>query len=336
VKRPTGVVVHAILLALVSLLMLVAALVFAVGATLGRNGLTAPGAPPAPAQPPWMASFDLVLCALFVVLAGWGVATMAGLFGMRRWARISVLIIGGALGVMGVISLATSVLMMVAFPTPQVAGVDPSQAQLAKSMLKVVFSLIAVFYALVTALGITWLVYFNRKPVKDAFAGGAPLAEGRRPVLIGVIAVLNIIGAPLCVLAAWSPLPVVFLGFTFHGAAKAVLYVGFGLLEGVAGVGLWQLKEWGRRMELALLALGAVHCLVLLVRPSLLTRMNAEVSRVMQVQQPAWTAHFQTVLYRGTFGFSMVLIAAFIVVLQVYRSKFGPGREQRLGPVLVS
>jgi hypothetical protein len=336
VKRPTGVVVHAILLALVSLLMLVTALVFAVGATLGRNGLTAPGAPPAPAQPPWMATFDLVLCGLFVGLAGWGVATMAGLFGMRRWARISVLIIGGGLAVLGLVSLGTSLLILAVFPTPAVAGVDPSQAELAKRLFKVVFALVAVFYAVMTALGITWLVYFNRKPVRDAFAGGAPLVEGRRPALIGVIAVLDLIGAPLCVLAAWSPLPVVFFGFTFHGAAKAVLYVGFGLLEGVAGVGLWQLKEWGRRLELALLALGAVHCLVLVVRPSLLTRMNAEVSRAMQVQQPAWTAHFQTVLYRGIFGFSVVLIAAFIVVLQVYRSKFGPGKEQRLGPVLVS
>ncbi len=334
-KRPTGVVVHGILLALVSLLMLVTALIFAVGATLGQNGLAAPGAPPPPAQPAWMASFDLGLSVLFLGFAGWGVATMAGLFGMRRWARISVLIIGGALAVVGAISLAFLVLMMVAFPAPPLAGVDPSQARLAQSMLKVVLSLIAVFYGLMAALGVVWLVYFNRRQVREAFAGGAPLVEGGRPVLIGVIAVLNILGAPVCLLAAWGPLPAILFGFTFHGAAKVAIYAGFGLLEGAVGAGLWQLKEWGRRLELALLGLGAVHCLVLLVWPASLMRMNAEVSRTMQVPQQPWTAHFQLTLYRGTFGFSILLIAAIMVALHAYRDRFGSRQEKRLGPVLV-
>lgn len=340
VKRPVGVAVHGILLAMVSLALLVLALCCAVAGTLGKNGVNAPGAAPAPAMPPWIAGFDLVLCALLVGLAAWGIATMAGLFGMRGWARVSVLIFGGGMALLGLLAMGTSVLMMVAFPMPALADVDPAQAQLAKSMFRVVFLLSAIVYGLVGTLGITWLVYFNRRRVRAAFAGveAEALVESpsRRPLLVGAIAVLSLTGAPLCALMAWSPFPAVLFGFSFHGAAKVVFYVAFGLAQGVAGAALWQLKEWGRRLEIGLLGLGAVNCAVYLVRPTLLMRANAEVSRAMLVQQPLWTEHFQTVLYRGTFGMSIVLIAAVMVVLVAYRSRFRPEEEpQPRGPMLV-
>jgi hypothetical protein len=328
VKRPVGVVVNAILMALISLLLLVMALSFALVAAVGRNAGAIAGATPGPALPPWMAGMELALCAVFVGLAAWGITTVAGLFGMRRWARFSVLIIGGGLAVVGLISVLSTALMMAAFPAPPAGGLDPSQAQMAGTMVKVFFAFTAVFYALLTGLGVYWLVYFNLKRVRAAFGGAdGTEAESPRPVMIGVLAVLCMLGAPICLLSAWFPFPAMFFGLAFHGAAKATIFVSFGILQGAAGVGLWQLKEWGRRLELVFLGLGVVNSAVYVARPSLVTRMSIDVSQAMRVPQQPWTEHFQTVMARGTFAFSILLMVAMMVVLAVYRGKFGPKVE---------
>lgn len=336
-KRPGGVVVNAIFLGLVSLVLLLAALVMALAATLVRNGAAAAATAGAPQVPAWMTGFELGLSAFCLGLAAWGIATVAGLFGMRRWARYSVLIIGGGLAVLGLISVLSTVVTMFAMPAPPTAGLDPQQAQTMKSMFKAVFALVAVFYGLLTVLGVTWLVYFNRKTVREAFANaaGVTLEESRRPLLVSVIAVLCMIGAPGCLLMAWLPLPATIFGFTLHGAGKAWLYVVFAVVQGVVGVGLWQLREWGRRLELVFLGLGMVNCLIYLARPSLLTKASTEVYQSMSVPTQPWTGHFQTVMYRSTFSVSILLMVALMVVLQVYRGKFGVKEEPPMaGPVV--
>jgi hypothetical protein len=353
VKRPAGVVVSAVLLALVALGLLGMALLMAFAALMTKN-LPAAGGPGAPPVPPWMMGFMLCVCAFFLALAAWGIATVAGLFGMRRWARISVLIIGGGMAAMGLISLASSLAIPYLVPIPQSAGVDPARAHAAQTIVRAVYGTIAGLYALVTALGVYWLVYFNLKRVREAFAGaaGGPggagsvglaamgttgiQVESRRPVLISILAVLCLVGAPTCLAAAFLPFPATMLGFTLHGAAKVTLYVAFGGAQGAAGVGLWRMEEWGRRLELALLVLGLVNCVIYMVRPGLMVQASAEIYKSMSLPAPPWAEHFQTILYRGTFAASILLMVAYMIPLIYYRRKFGRGNEpKRLGPVLV-
>jgi hypothetical protein len=338
VKHPVGVVINAIFLAVISLFVLLMALGMALAATLISKAGTipaTPGAPAMPAIPPWMAGFELGTSGFFILLAAWAIATVAGLFGLRRWARYSVLVIGGAMAAIGSISLLTTAVTMALMPMPQPASVDPSQAHLAQSMMKTVFAFILVFYGLVAALGIYWLVYFNLKRVREAFAGPAGvLVESRRPGLISVIAVLCFIGAPACLVMALLPFPATMLGFTLHGVAKGALYAVFAGLQAAVGIGLWRMEEWGRRLELGFLALGVVNCLVYVVRPGLMVQATREMYKSMSVPPQPLTPQMQSILYRGTLLVSILMMVAFMIPLIYYRRKFGP-QDEAQGPVLV-
>jgi hypothetical protein len=340
VKRPVGVVINAIFLAVISLFVLLMALGMALAATLiGKAGAMAgtPGAPAMPAIPPWMAGFELGMSGFFILLAAWEIATVAGLFGMRRWARYSVLVIGGGMAAIGLISLLGTAVTMAVMPMPQPATTDPSQIHLAQSMMKGAFAFILVFYGLVAGLGIYWLVYFNLKRVREAFAGPpGVLVESRRPALITVIAVLCFLGAPACLAMAILPFPAAMFGFTLHGVAKGLLYAVFAGLDAAVGIGLWRMEEWGRRLELAFLGLGVVNCLVYLVRPGLMLQAAREINQSMSVPPQPYGPQVQSILYRGTFLVSMLVLVAFMIPLIYYRRKFGRADEpQAQGPVLV-
>jgi hypothetical protein len=339
VKRPVGVVINAIFLAVISLFVLLMALGMALAATLiGKAGAMAgtPGAQATPAIPPWMAGFELGMSGFFILLAAWAIATVAGLFGMRRWARYSVLVIGGGMAVIGSISLLTTAVTMAVMPMAQPAGVDPSQAHLAQSMMKAVFAGVLVFYGMVAGLGIYWLVYFNLKRVREAFAGpSGVLVESRRPMLISALAVLSFIGAPACLAMAILPFPATMLGFTLHGVGKGLLYAVFAGLQAAIGVGLWRMEEWGRRLELGFLGLGVVNCLVYMVRPGLMVQATREMYKSMSVPSQPLTPQMQSILYRGTFLVSILMMVAFMIPLIYYRRNFEREDEpQAQGPVL--
>jgi hypothetical protein len=187
-----------------------------------------------------------------------------------------------------------------------------------------------LFYALVGALGIWWLVYFNRKQVRDIFAGaGGQIAESRRPFLIALLAVLNLIGAAGCLLMALLPLPLLLLGFILHGWQKTAICFAFAALQAAVGIGLWRLREWGRRLALAVMALAAVQCVVCVVRPSLLMRYNAELNRIMAPIQPqTLPPQFQTMMLSVSFGFSILFCVAIAAVLIHYGYAFQQGIEQ--------
>jgi hypothetical protein len=276
----------------------------------------------------WMAAVMYVLAALSVALALWAAMTAVGLFRLWRWARYSMLVIGGCLVLIGLPSLLMMlVLTFVTLPLP--ANADPAQAQMAHSIMKVMFGVISVFYAIMCAIGVSWLVYFNRKKVRDVFAGVAgQVVESPRPFLISVIAVLSLIGGVACLLIAFLPLPVPFLGFMLHGWEKAAVYLAYtGLLAGAA-VGLWLLQEWGRRLAIAVQVVGLAQYVAYLVRPSLLTDYSAQMNQTMHISQPPASPQLQTMFYIPIFGFGILFLLAILWVLVHYRGVF----RQRVAP----
>jgi len=324
VKRPFGVTFSAILLLLGSLLQLLMAFLMALsGALSGKipsSGL--PGAPAPPPMPNWMPAVMYVLCAFFVALAAWGILTSVGLFRLRRWARYSVLIIGGGLALIGLVSL-LSTLMMLAVPPPMPASVDAYQAPMVQTMTKFIFAIVAFLYGIVCAVGISWLVYFNLKRVREVFAGApGEAAESRRPLLISVLAVLSMIGAGCCLLAAFIPFPAAILGWILYGWGKVALYLVFAGVEAAVGIGLWRLEEWGRRLALGAMALGLANSVVYLARPSLMLQYSAEVNRLIDPMQSPLPAQSQTILYSSSLGFGVLLSIAILAVLIYCRGAF--------------
>jgi uncharacterized membrane protein (DUF2068 family) len=331
-KRPFGLVFSAIILLIGSLFQFLMAGVMALsGAAMPKGTATGgfPGAPPTAPMPAWIPVYMYCLSVFVICLGVWGIVTTIGLFRLRRWARYSILVIGGGLALIGTVSmLVTALLVFVPLPLP--ASADPSQAQTVQGMIKVIFVVVALFYALVGALGIWWLVYFNRKQVRDIFAGaGGQIAESRRPFLIALLAVLNLIGAAGCLLMALLPLPLLLLGFILHGWQKTAICFAFAALQAAVGIGLWRLREWGRRLALAVMALAAVQCVVYVVRPSLLVRYTAELNQIMVPIQPqTLPPQFQTMMLSASFGFSILFCVAIAAVLIHYGYAFQPPIEQ--------
>jgi uncharacterized membrane protein (DUF2068 family) len=327
-KRLPGIIVAAIVLLLGSLFQLLMAILMGLGGILEQrqihSGGNLPGAAAAPA-PTWLPIFTYVLSALFVSLAAWGILTAVGLFRLRRWARYSVLIIGGCLSLIGLPSMVL-MLVLTAIPLPVPASVDVTHVHTAQSMTRIVLGTGAAFYGLVCAVGISWLVYFNLKKVRGLFADVAGLpAHGRRPFLISTIAVLSLIGALTCILVAILPMPGGFFGWILQGWAKVAVLLAWAALLAASGVGLWRLDEWGRRLTLAVQALGLAQYVVYLVRPSLMTRYSEEVGRSMNLAQAQQLPpQFQAVLYNASFGLGMLVLIAIVAILHHYRKAFAP------------
>lgn len=326
-KRLPGVIVSAVFLILGSLFQLILAFGMALAGVIEHSqagsGIHS-GAVPAVPIPAWMPIFMYVMCAFFVALAAWGIMTSVGLFRIRRWARYSMLVIGGCLALMGLpamlIALATFAMPMALPPT-----VNASQAPTVHAMTGVVMGLVAVFYGIMAAVGISWLVYFNLRKVRELFSGAPEqIAESRRPFLISVVAVLSIFGAVSCALMAFVPFPGAFLGMVLYGWQRAALYLVYAVLLGAAGVGLWQLEEWGRRLSLGMQAVGLLQYIVLITRPSLMTRYSGEINRAMNLKQPQASMQFPGTFYILVFGIGILFLFAIIWILIHYRDAFRP------------
>jgi hypothetical protein len=325
-KRPFGVICSAIILLLGSLFQLLLATMmafsgFIIGKQMATGGL--PTVSPAQPLPSWMPIYMYCLCGFFVALAAWGIVTTVGLFRLRRWARYSVMIIGGALAFVGLTStLVTFALLFVPLPIP--ATVDASQAQTAQSMTKVVFAVVGFMYLVVGAVGVSWLVYFNLKRVSAAFTSSAGVAaKSRRPLAISAIAILNMISPPCLLIAALLPFPAVFCGLMLHGWQKAAFYVVFAALQAATAAGLWQLREWGRWLGVGMMAVGVVQFVIYLVRPSLLLQTTAEMTRMMApMPSPLLPDQFQTAIMSVSLGFSALFCIAIAAILIYYRKAF--------------
>jgi uncharacterized membrane protein (DUF2068 family) len=345
VKRPIGVVVSAVLLVLISLFQLLMAFLMAFAGLVHPNrnpALAHPDATAAIPFQPWMLIFLFGLCASFLALAVWGIATLVGLLKMRRWARYSMLVIGGGMALVGLFSL-LAMLAAMAVPLPTPPGTNAAHAHTAQAIARMAFGAIAAFYGLLLGLGVFWLVYFNRKPVREAFAQtpGRFLQE-RRPFVISIFAVLSLLGAAVGLLAAVVPLPAAFFGFVVHGSGRAAGYLIYAVLEGAAGFGLWRMEEWGRLVKLATVGLGVINCVIWLVLevmdPGRMLRYSAEFNRGLNLPpQPQLQGHFPTMFSAVILGLAILFMAAIMGVLHYYRGRFaGPAGPSDAGALEIA
>jgi hypothetical protein len=335
VKRPLGVVLSAVVLLLGSLLQLLLAFGMALSGVLFAKMASSPAAlhqqvasgdmssgMAAAPMPVWMPVFMYGFCAFFVALAVWAVVTAVGLIRLRRWARYSVLVIGGCLALIGLVS-ALMMLVVMAVPLPAAAGADPAQAHTAQVTAKIAIGVIAFFYGILCAVGVSWLVYFNREKTRAAFAGTlGEVIESRRPFLITVIAVSSMIGAAGCVVVSFLPIPGVLFGLILTGWGKVALYLAIGALEAAVGIGLWQLREWGRRLAMLMMAIGVAQTAVYAAYPSLILRYSEQLHLFMNPVQLQQQLPFQIWIYRASFGFSVLFSIAIVWVLIHYRGAF--------------
>ncbi len=157
-KRPIGLVLSAIVLSLSALfLLLMTALMAVAGIFSGRQPTIQPA-------PHILIYFMLAISLFYAALSVWAILTVIGILRLRAWARYSILIIGGGLVVLGLLAALFTLAGRTMFPaTPTKPPVDPH-------IMTVIFLVIGAFYLLIAAIGIWWLVYFNRRLIRELFS----------------------------------------------------------------------------------------------------------------------------------------------------------------------
>lgn len=204
------------------------------------------GAPPIP-----MKLLALGAASVFVLLAVWGISTAVGLFRRRPWSRISILIFATFLSLFSGVAM----LMIFVIPMPETPGADPEILAMTRRVM-------AGMYGGLGAIGVWWLVLFNRGRGKAYFTELEAGTESGRPLSISVLA-WYLIGGGLSILAmALLGMPSIFFGLILTGWAAVLVYFGFAATQMCLGVGLLRLREWARAGSIAYFCVMAVNGLV--------------------------------------------------------------------------
>lgn len=259
-RRPPGVVVAAVILGLIALFGIFGE-VLILGITIFVHAPVIPSLPAARAT--LLVTNTAVLC--FFLFCEW---TVAGLFRMRRWARVAVLIIGGLMFCISAVLCVGMTLVHVP-PLPVTRGPSPVS-------LHTVFLAMATFYGLLSLVGAWWLVYFNLGPVRAAFRAADPRLRAGETVgpgsatpasrmVIVVWACLMLAGSLFFPWALWMHLPVFLFGGVLRGAAAAGTLAGLLIVQVFLGIGLLQKWKAAWYVGLASLAYWVAHALSFLL-----------------------------------------------------------------------
>ena len=303
-KRPLGVILTSVVLGLFAAVQLLFAVVMAfAGFAIGRAGaIPASPAYPASVAPPssgFLTAMMVGLGLFYVLLAIWAITTIVGLIRLRGWGRYSVLVIGGCLAGLGLTSIFGVIVM--AAVAPSLPGMPPSASP---NLMHGVLIFECVIFAVISAIGVWWLVYFNLRTTKAAFLvpmlspydpalaayPAPPYAIDPRifpdlpappppyippppgfftniPVAVIVIAVFFLFGALSCLPFSFVPIPGFFCGFIFTGFPVHLLYFTLAVLMGAIGYGLLRLDNRARLATYAMMLFGIVRDDALWHRP---------------------------------------------------------------------
>jgi hypothetical protein len=333
-KRPIGLILTSILLALeAGFLLLLAAIMTFTGVATSRSPAIA-ASPVAGAK--FLLIFSLGMAAGFALFAAWAISTLVGLLRLRNWARVSMLILAGGQTFVGLIG-AVGMLAMIFIPLPIPANQTPHLQAIA-------FSVLGLFYAVVAAVGIWWLVYFRRAAMRelflnpsrdiagippDAFLPGRTFGKPGRfahvPAPIMIIGSLYLLSTFICALLAFLPFPAFMMGFIFSGVGAHILYLSIAVFAGAIGYGLLRLANWARVATLVMLGIGFLNAGLALL-PWYETRFriyNRQITDSMHLPAPAILMPDLTHFYIVSGAVTIVLFnGAIFWFLQRYKRAF--------------
>ncbi len=336
-KRPVGLILTTIVLGFVAFVQLCTAAIMAGTGFSARNGIpnAQPGVPLVPANV--LFYFSIGFSVVMALLATWAILTLVGLLRLSNAGRISILIIGGCLAIFGGFSVLASIgaiFMHVPTTPPQ-----PAHLQ------EFIFATVGLFYALVAATGVWWLIYFSRATVRALFVRPAfaaydypldpalpalPLQKPGRfshvPIPIVILACLFILSAFICVIGTFLPLPAFFFGIIFSVFASHILYLTMAIFTALIGYGLLHLDNRARIATIVILCLGPINSLLML-RPSGRAQFNLYNEQIMEkfrfAGMPATPMHDLGYTYMAMmFVFVVIFNGALFWILYRYRADF--------------
>ena len=220
---------------------------------------------PQPNQPFPVKAVGYILCLFFAGLSAWGITTAVGLFRLRHWSRISILLFSGLLVVTGPLSAIAVGL------TPL-----PNMPTASSGLIGIVRGVIISFYALIGLLGACWLFYFTRPGVRLQFGAEGAQRDRRRPLSVSIIACFFLAGALFGLLGAvLFPVPQSVLGLVLRGWPARLLTVVYATLSLWIGLGLLRLNPLSRAVAIAYAAFASLNSVIFVALPDFQERMRA-------------------------------------------------------------
>jgi hypothetical protein len=284
-KRSAGVTVIAILSLVGSALTFAMGIVMLAVMTL----VPAPHSNQFPGSPIFFKTILVLGSLVYLLPAVWGMVTGIGLWRLKSWARISIIVFAVLLSATGGFSGLIS--FLVPFPAAPNSGLDPA----VMSGIRIGMGL---FWLALLGIGIWWLVFFNRPGVKVQFvrpatedAGGSTLQTGQfsenkasdalapgraeRPLSITILAWLLLAGCAFLPLGIVLRAPAVFFTRLLTGWSASAVFLAFTALQLWIGIGLLRLKPAARTAAIIYFIFGAVNTAVFYLAPGSHTRLAA-------------------------------------------------------------
>jgi hypothetical protein len=306
-RRPVGVTLSAIVLGFAALIALLFAASSALSVFVFKNSHAITASTPGATPPPngVIVAVMAVSCFFYLAISAWAIVTLVGLIRMRPWARISVIIIAACLTFLGACSVFGAFAVQALIKNaPQTPAANPE-------ITKIVFIAMGFVSLLIAALGIGWLIYFNLRGTKNAFAKpvaatpgeaafypidftyaqqappasheippipvasyvAAPLKRAN-PLSTQIIGWLMIATAVICLLEAWLPIPLYFLGVAMSGWSSHIFMLAIVAISAYGGYGLIRLQRPAWLLTMAWYFIGMVN-VTLWFWPAYRSRMTA-------------------------------------------------------------
>jgi hypothetical protein len=303
----------------------VVAIVGSVLAILGLSlvllSLALVGSRPTPEMPAFLKTIMLVMMALFLGVAIFGVVTGVGLIRLRNWARISALIWAGV----SAFGSASTILIVFLMPLPAPPNVAPGA-------LAAIRWIILLVYGLPLLIGIWWLILFNRRPIKSQFAEQSLSADPSIPhkprcptpiVVLAWLLIISVFNAIFVLLPAY--VPVVLFGHIISGAAGRVVFILSCVLFAVAGVGLLKLKTWSYPLTIGMYLIWLASGVISLLTPNSKIILNSAMSKMLGsmhlpdsgYQSPDYMRYMSLGIFLG-----LAFCGAVLTMLFYYRKRF--------------
>lgn len=267
--RPVGVVLAACVLALLAL----GGLGFVVLILISALFMHVPRMP----NPGLVQAFQLLTAFFLLGVSVFCAFTVVGLFRMKNWARVSIVVIGA-------LETCFCLLLMLiygALAFVPALGSASTTAQVSPVLLKAVFLGLAGGMFVFSLIGIWWFIYFTRRSVRALFtekrelpvafspdgvtAGQPKPGRSVNEVLLTCLGVLYLVGAPWMIAVAFMQIPMFFLGVIFRGNAASVLMLALATLNLAIGVGLLRRNRPAWFGALFINAIGLLSSLIILL-----------------------------------------------------------------------
>jgi hypothetical protein len=331
VKRSIGVTVIAILALLGSVFTLLMGVLMAW--VMFRLPETSQS--PFPGSPIFFKLMMFMAVLMYLLPAIWGICTSIGLFRLKNWARLSIIVFAVLLILMSGFGMLMS--MVVPIPSPPTGPPD-------KSIETGVRIFMGMFSSALVGLGVWWVVFFNRRKVREQFVspqlepaiGALPQASPQitgtiaatprirqRPLSITILAWFLLVGCLFIPVNVLLRAPAVFFTKLLTGYPATLYFLAFAALQLYIGIGLLRLKPAARIVCIWYLAFGFVNASVFYLAPGAHARMLALIEKQQSMfpwmrpwQNQAWLQTDLTPLLviGGCVGLAVLILPVYFLI----------------------